>query len=233
LSADHFDAMREQAGISTPFRTPIIDPLADAQIQAFIDTTTRDLLKQVELDAETLQAEVEAVAQAITLDAGRNELIEAVERDTEAKGWARVTKPGACSFCLMLAIRGPVYSRETVGFRAHTNAKSGATCRCAAEPLFGRFYEAPAHIREAGALWDTSTNGFKGQAAINEFRRAVEGRSDGPRRRKVKRMQTPGFDNLTVEQLRKQIAVLEGLRDSDYKTTQLARLRARLADLGA
>jgi hypothetical protein len=233
LSADYFEAMREQAGISTAFRTPVIDPMADAQIQAYIDTTTRDFLAQVELDAEVLNAEIEAAAQAMVLDAGRNELLEAIERDTEAKGWARVTKPGACAFCLMLAIRGPVYSRETVGFRAHTNAKGGATCRCTAEPLFGKHYEAPAHIREAGALWDKSTNGFKGRDAINEFRRAVEGRSDGPRRGEVKRTQTPGFDALTVEQLRKQVSVLEGLKDSDYKKTQLARVRARLAELGA
>lgn len=45
------------------------------------------------------------------------------------------------------------------------------------------------------------------------------------------RSKPTGFDAMTVSQIQTQIRILEGLRDTDYKTTQLARLRARLAEL--
>lgn len=52
--------------------------------------------------------------------------------DERCIGWRRVTRPGACGFCLMLADRGAVYRESTAAFPAHSN------CDCAAEPVFGR-----------------------------------------------------------------------------------------------
>lgn len=44
--------------------------------------------------------------------------------------WRRVTSGQPCAFCAMLAARGPVYSEDTVDFKAHT------PCRCGAEACF-------------------------------------------------------------------------------------------------
>lgn len=170
LNADHFDVMRERAGISASFRTPVVDLPPAAKVDAGTGWAMSPLFggdtltTTVEAD---VQVRVEGAAQKAVMDAGRNELIAAIEADHEAKGWARVTKPGACAFCTMLAIRGAVYgSEQTANFEAHDH------CHCTVEPLFGKHYEPPAHIREAQALYKDATAG-KGDK-LNAFRRAYE-----------------------------------------------------------
>ena len=163
---------REQAGLPS-FPTPVVDVLTEQQIEAYLDTALADIMDEqaaslADIEAE-IQAQVDAAMQQVVMDAGRNEVIAAIEADTEAKGWARVVKPGACAFCLMLATRGPTYkSRETANFRAHTN------CHCTVEALFGNHYEPPAQVREAMALWSEATTGLSGKAAVRAFRRAVD-----------------------------------------------------------
>ena len=51
-------------------------------------------------------------------------------QDEDAIGWSRVTRPGACKFCTMVASRGAVFREETATFASHTN------CHCAARPEF-------------------------------------------------------------------------------------------------
>jgi hypothetical protein len=171
-----------------------------------------------------------------------------MEQDKAAKGWARITRPTACSFCRMLAARGPVYLTEASGnFRAHvTKNGRGGTCQCTVEPWIGPSYEPTAQVRADVALWDQiTTEGFTGADARNEFRRRVEGRADGQRRlqrrNSDRRIKTPvevqgqrlGFDFLSPAQLSHQLDVLEKLPDSAYRTKQIARVRSRLAVLGA
>lgn len=176
LSADHFDAMRDQAGVAGRFSTPIIDPLPDAAVEAYLETAVDALIESMQPDIDAITAQIESAAQQFMLDASRNEILAAVDADPQAKGWARVVRPGACSFCLMLATRGPVYtSRETASFRAHQKFNGrGGDCQCSAEPLFGSSYEASAHVRAAMALWSDSTSGLSGKAATRAFRRAVD-----------------------------------------------------------
>lgn len=65
------------------------------------------------------------------LDGGRTALLDAIEEDTAAVGWTRVTDANPCAFCVMLASRGPSYlSAETAGFQAHDH------CACFPEPTF-------------------------------------------------------------------------------------------------
>ena len=252
LSADHYEAMRDAAGVPGRFSPPIIDPWAEEQIQAYIAKASEELLNGLLVDeiyladiTAEIQAEVDAASQLLVMNAGRNELIAAIEADREAKGWARVTKPGACAFCLMLATRGAVYkSEKTASFRAHVPKNGrGGFCQCTVQPLFGTYFEAAAHIREAKALWNSSTDGVPTEDKLNEFRRALEGRSDGKRspRSSQDRGKSPkpptkqrlGFEHLTPEQLRHQLAVIEALPDSEYRTKQIKRVRDRLAVLGA
>lgn len=189
LSADHYEALRGST-IPGTFRAPIIDLPPVEKVQASLGWATSDLLvtggdpsihEPAPADTVTIvQDKVEAVAQKVVMDAGRNELIAAIEADTKARGWARVTKPDACYFCRMLATRGAVYANQFTAGRAANKRFTGDgefkfhnNCHCTIEPLFGRHYEAPAHTRADMALWNKVTKGLSGQDAINAFRRAI------------------------------------------------------------
>jgi hypothetical protein len=67
------------------------------------------------------------------LAAGRQTITTSTDRDPRASGWRRITRPGACNFCTMLAGRGAVYKEHTVHFAAHGGA-GGGECNCAAVP---------------------------------------------------------------------------------------------------
>lgn len=82
---------------------------------------------------------------------GRDVVIESVNRDQQALGWARVASGGGCAFCLMLAGRGPVYKNEgTAAFDAHDH------CNCGAEPAF-EGYEWNETSRAAREAYEAAT----------------------------------------------------------------------------
>lgn len=125
---------------------------------------------------ESLASEVEQMV----LDQSRLAVMGASEVDKAAKGWARVTEPGACSFCRLLATRGAVYgSKAAADFRAHTKQPngSGGTCRCHAEPVFNA-YEPTAQVRQDQADYRDLTKryGKSGRGIHIAWRQHVEGR---------------------------------------------------------
>jgi hypothetical protein len=66
----------------------------------------------------------------LVLMGGRMTLVRSSYADRAAGGWRRVVGGEPCSFCLMLAGRGAVYSDATVDFQAHDH------CSCSAEPSY-------------------------------------------------------------------------------------------------
>lgn len=167
LSADHYEAMRDLARIKTPFRIPLVPPPAIRKVNGYIDAATQGMLDiltaegdliAAEFEAE-IQASIDSALQALVMDAGRLEIITAADEDREAKGWARVVRPEACSFCLILAARGPIYkSRESASFKAHMRFDGkGGDCRCTPQPIFSDGadgFEASAQVRRATAIYD-------------------------------------------------------------------------------
>lgn len=188
-SADYYEDLRELAGVASTFVTPIVEPPAPATIEASMAAAVAaaDLAPDLDETAvnEAVQNLLEGLAQTLVMEAGRDEVWTAIENDAAAKGWARVTRPGACAFCRMLATRGAVYKTErSASFQAHhADEHGGGDCQCGVEPLFAGRYEPPAHVRADQALWSEVTGDVRGPDKLKEFRRAVEGRSDGPRRR--------------------------------------------------
>ncbi|HEU5026582.1 MAG TPA: hypothetical protein VFV01_16825 [Spirillospora sp.] len=188
LAARQYRADRVRAGVGAGFTAVPADPPSVEQIARSVDWAVQPLWNAAVVDAhspgaaeEVQQAASTAIADAkarlaasserLVLNTGRDTLIGNVQRDRKAKGWARVPESNACSFCLMLATRGAVYrSEKTADFRSHDN------CRCHVEPVFTA-YEPPARVREAEALWVSSTRGKSGNAARIAFRQAVEGRT--------------------------------------------------------
>ena len=136
------------------------------------------------------------VAGALTkqvLAGGRMTIITGIERDTRALGWVRATSGDPCTFCRMLASRGPVYrSENSAGFEPHDH------CACMPEVVYrgkqdtsvgtgaataayaDEYKTAQAWARASGTMsQDTSNN------ALNNYRRWLDngrpqpGQSDG------------------------------------------------------
>jgi len=149
------------------------------------------------------KARLAKAAEDVVFDTGARTVLGNIERDRQARGYARIPEAGACSFCLMLAIRGAVFKADRGNGQgdsfAETNSRKREmrdgqarafrngtvpssikvhdNCRCQPEPVFG-VYEAPARVREAEALYETHVKdaGRKGKDARLAFRQAVEGR---------------------------------------------------------
>ncbi|MBX5463810.1 MAG: hypothetical protein IRZ28_22320, partial [Steroidobacteraceae bacterium] len=128
--------------------------------------------------ADTMAATLAGATQELVLEGARELVHDAVLADREAIGWARIIRPGACSWCAMLAGRGAVYrSAETAGRRASKRFVGGSMfawhnhCGCVAVPVFDP--DDPA-LRVADDLYDRwvqATRGRSGKAAIRAFRR--------------------------------------------------------------
>lgn len=109
------------------------------------------------------------------LDGGRRTILDTVDADPEAVGWARVTSGDPCSFCAMLASRGPVYrSRGSASFASHPTAATHDGDLCSFEPVYIGDGDWPARSRDYRDLWDRSTVGLSGADARRAFRRAHE-----------------------------------------------------------
>lgn len=106
----------------------------------------------------------------ITLDAGRQTVLDAVEEDREAIGWIRITDASPCAFCAMLASRGPVFSEDTVAFQAH------AHCACIGAPVWSRDEAWLGHSEDLYQQWKRETAGESGKDAIRAWRRYWSGR---------------------------------------------------------
>lgn len=178
LSADYYEAMREQADVSGRFTPPVNEPWTTDSVEAYLKASTDRLLKTLDDPAAALEAQIESEASRIMLNAGRYELIGATHADEKARGWVRVARPGACAFCRLLATRKPYKSEQGATFKAHTrfNGKGG-DCRCVVEPVFGA-YEPTAQARADASLYSEVTDGLSGKDKLNAFRRAVERPSD-------------------------------------------------------
>jgi hypothetical protein len=219
----------ERAAANVPGRPPLklAPTLAESVIESAVSWATTDLYGPVTSDTTTAaMARLDESVSQMVLDQSRDTLINAVRSDKAAKGWVRVTEPGACSFCTMLALRGGagmLYSKKSsADFQSHDN------CRCHAEPVFTA-YEPSAHMRDMQRLWADSTKGRSGNDARNAFRQALEGRPvTGTTGAKVAKhvVGQSSMDRPQIEFLLKQA---QGMKDSPWRTTQIARLSKLLA----
>lgn len=171
LAADYYGDARDFARVAGSYRLPVIAPWDEASLQAYIDTALKSFEKQYDAGFD---AQVDQLVAQLALDAGSREIFEAIKNDPKPTRYARVTRPGACAFCLLLATRGAVYRTETsASFRAHTFP---GLCQCDVEPVWNvNAYEAPAHVRAAESLYANSTDDSMTPAERRRaFRRAVD-----------------------------------------------------------
>ena len=234
VAQDYYRQARLDAGVPGKPPAVVVPDVPDG----FIDQLVSEALAEAEADMARATAFLDSGAQHLVLEQGRRQLLDEVHLDREARGWTRVVHDGACSFCLMLALRGPVYrTRKSAGFSAHHKQPngSGGDCRCSVEPVFGH-WEPSARVREAERVWKDATKGRSGHDARTAFRQAVEGRDvtgapgkgSGTRNKRGQTFQTPA--GRTPETQRAQLRILEALEPA--KTPEAATWRAnRIAEI--
>src|SRR2546430_9879198 len=99
MAAELYDVQRATAGIRGPFTVPIADPPTLEEIDTGVRWATKDLWS-AEPDLAAARTMTEGVAERAVLDTGRQTILDAVQADKRAKGWARTIEPGACSSCI-------------------------------------------------------------------------------------------------------------------------------------
>lgn len=179
LSSNYYRAFRHAEGAAGSVPTVVAStPPAEELIRSlrFVGVVGAQKLLEgrvADASARTL-TNVAGDTARLVMNTGRDTIVESVQADTRALGWARVTDGSPCSFCRMLASRGPVYRGRGGGFKAHNH------CGCTAEPVFHADAEWPGRAREFRDEWDEATAGLSGRDARLAFRRAVEGRAPAP-----------------------------------------------------
>lgn len=169
----YYAEARKAAGILGSFPAPSVPLPSPELIQAMLDSTgPYALLGRIKRSQPVPQAMqntgviLSGAASRLVLNGARQAILQSVKDDAEAVGWMRVTAANPCSWCAMLASRGPTYRTEqSAGFKAHN------LCRCSAQAVFSK--------RDAEALtdnplrqqWDQATAGLSGKDALNAWRR--------------------------------------------------------------
>ncbi|MGH4013165.1 MAG: hypothetical protein ACRDSL_04385 [Pseudonocardiaceae bacterium] len=123
--------------------------------------------------------QLQGTATRHALAGARETTLRAVAEDPVALGWARIPRPDACPFCLLLSTRGGVY-RSAEAARLTTGRSSrgaGHTyhdhCRCEVVGIFTEDWTPPEHVAHAEALYREVTAGKSGAAARKAFADAV------------------------------------------------------------
>lgn len=136
------------------------------QVTGFVTTERLTALRYPD-PARTALVRVSGAVVRHVLDGGRETLIASVRADRRALGWARATSGNPCSFCAMLASRGPAYGERTGDFQSHDH------CACSLEPVYRRDQEWPPGSRRYQRLWADVADGLSGAEARLAFREAL------------------------------------------------------------
>jgi hypothetical protein len=196
LAIEYLDDLKvPKVDIPTPREYPL------AALTSTIERVVTDIRIVGEPITEDIRADTRVIEEARKSIEGpivrqalepAREMVAALGEDEEKPryGWARVLVGAySCSFCAMLASRGPVYtSRAAAKGRGdapmnvyHTpyinkNGKRvGGFCDCEAVLVYrGRSWEGEAAWLALEKLWEDSTEGYSMGKARNEFRQVWE-----------------------------------------------------------
>jgi hypothetical protein len=175
LSSTYYSTFRLlEIGPGTPFT---IAPLAPTPLEAIatsLRVTGPVAVKQATARGvplaqamNTARARSAAAATRHSLNGGRDLIIDSVELDRQAIGWARVLSGGPCAFCALVASRGPVYTSErTADFEPHDG------CTCSVETVYDADAPWPPGSQRYADLYQEATQA-EGDTLSN-FRQLVE-----------------------------------------------------------
>src|SRR5690606_22703244 len=120
LAVNYVQAFRTlELGATTAAPVVVADTVAPAAVSTSMLVTgpysvRANLARGMSVEAAMSIAEAASAGAGLrhALKGGRDTIRETVDRDDQALGWARATSGDPCSFCAMLASRGPAYKGE-------------------------------------------------------------------------------------------------------------------------
>lgn len=167
LAASWYEELRDESRPSVAYEPEIISAAnaewIERELRADFEAAARLVEQDMDALAAQLIAEAEALVQKEVARGFRDTIDGNTRADSEAIGWSRHTRPGACKFCKMLARDSVVYRREqSARFAAHT------TCHCVARPEFANGEHGPeADVYQYLASQRTRTE--QERAALREY----------------------------------------------------------------
>lgn len=170
----YYQQVRATAGVlGLPPVLTVPPPPAENLIRATLDSTGPYSLlarikqgRDVSEAAQVTGAMVGAAATRLIQNGARTAVLQAVQQDSAAVAWYRVTAADPCAFCAMLASRGAIYrSAASAGFKAHSR------CRCSAAAVFSKEDARALKDNDLYRQWKQVTRGYGGQDAIRVWRR--------------------------------------------------------------
>src|SRR5699024_10941660 len=115
LRADHYeDARARSPHESRDYTAPVTDPTRQGKLDALTNWDNKPIIKSAIINEVIGFSNFAAGLQKLLSEQANDTVLDNVRADPEARGWMRVTSPGACDFCIVLAGRGGVYTEESV-----------------------------------------------------------------------------------------------------------------------
>jgi hypothetical protein len=148
VAAEWFDELRAAEGVRGSFRASLAPLTPVDQVARRLGFATRMSGPLFTGDFETLTAFLKIMTNEYVLQPGRETVMQSAHRDNA--GYARIPEPGACNFCLMLASRGFVYSKESAG----ETKKFHGNCRCVVLPSWDETRARVEYGYDPDALYD-------------------------------------------------------------------------------
>ena len=125
--ADSYEDWRAEVGARGGFRPLTVAVTPREAVLASMRNALGPLLG-ASPDVAAARSMFEGMSTRLVTVAAGETVVSNTRRDPQAVGWRRVARAGSCPFCQMLAGRGSVYKKGTVGFRAHDH------CGCVGVP---------------------------------------------------------------------------------------------------
>ena len=132
-AADHFDGLREGAGVRGRFSAVMADPVPADAVRANARWSIGPLFS-ASPDPDAAFGRLAKEVDRMALQPGRDTISQSVKADPSKPKWARVPSgPETCAFCLVMASRGAVYvSDKTAGGMYGWHS----ACDCTATPIW-------------------------------------------------------------------------------------------------
>lgn len=228
MAAYWYEDLREQSGVPGAFAADPAEPVGPARWESLTRWGVSPLYGPSADPGAALEL-LSGGLQRTVADRHRLTIVDNSIRDPRSSGWKRVGVGDNCGFCRMLIGRGAVYTDATVTFRSHDR------CNCAASPTW-----APNVVKISKEPYRQSQRNRSDETKSRDNERAKEyiaenyggaGSGSSGAGKPSKPAKDLSFNAMARAQIEKQIQITEGLKDSAWRTQQLARLRKRLREL--
>lgn len=163
VAADFYDEVRAEARVRSRFTATPAPAVPVEQVTASVRWAVTPMWSTAPDPVTTLQNLSGSITR-LSLNPARSTVTEAAKSDPARPRIARATEARACSFCLMLASRGAVYSYD---FDAHDH------CKCDPVQVYDG-EQAPDENERLAAEWAEVTAGRSGDEARNVWRAHIE-----------------------------------------------------------